>query len=103
MKDCRSALENTDHSQSDRTLKTNAAKFLPTLKGFAATLANITRHIGKLVDEWPGPSVISKICKSDCLLWLAQYPDLRPVNRNKMIRAADPDFREIAAIYSSCR
>lgn len=93
LKDWRSELDNTDHSQSDRNLKTNAAKFLPTLKGSASTLANITRHIGKLVDEWPGPSVISKIRKSDCQLWLAQYPDLRPATRNKMIRAARDFFK----------
>ena len=93
MKDWRSDLENTDHSQSDRNLKTNAAKFLPTLKGSASTLANITRHIGKLVNEWQGPSVISKIRKSDCLLWLAEYPDLRPATRNKMVRASRDFFK----------
>ncbi|MFZ4776970.1 MAG: tyrosine-type recombinase/integrase, partial [Terrimicrobiaceae bacterium] len=93
LKDWRNDLENTDHGQAARTLQTNAAKFLPTLKGSDSTLANITRHIGKLVDEWPGSSVISKILKSDCQLWLAQYPDLRPATRNKMIRAARDFFK----------
>ena len=35
LKDWRGDLEHTDHGQSDRNLETNAAKFLPTLKGSA--------------------------------------------------------------------
>ena len=93
LKDWRNDLELTDHTLADRTLEVNAEKFLPTVKGSAASLDNIQRHIGKLIKDWPGTRVISKIRKSDCQLWLAKYPDLRPATRNKMIRAGRDFFK----------
>ena len=93
LKDWRNDLELTDHTLADRTMKVNAEKFLPTVKGSAASLDNIQRHISKLLKDWPGPLVISKIKKSDCQAWLAKYPDLRPATRNKMVRAARDFFK----------
>ncbi len=93
LKSWRTDLESTDHTLAGRTMEVHKGKFLPTVTGSAASLDNITRHIGKLVDEWTGPAVISKVKKSDCQEWLAQYADLRPATRNKMLRAARAFFQ----------
>lgn len=92
LKDWRNDLDNTDHTLADRTLAVNAEKFLASLTGAESTIDNTKRTIKKLIDAWPGPTVISKIKKSDCDLWLSKYADLSPATQNKMIQDAREFF-----------
>jgi len=86
LKTWKNDLELTDPTLSARTLETHAEVFLKSLTGAASTQDNTRRTIAKLLKDWSGPRVISKIKPSDCTEWLAKYGELRQATRNKMIQ-----------------
>lgn len=90
--DLRRDLERTDPALASRTMADNGERFLRPLPTDGKTATNTRRSIARLVGEWPGPKVIRKVKRSDCVMWLAQYPHLKPASVNKLIQDARDFF-----------
>lgn len=86
----RKDLETTDPKLARRNLEEHSERFLAAIKGAESTKANIKRCIKKLTEEWPSgqPTILAKIKKGDCNIWLRKYSSLKPASVNQIITTA---------------